>query len=353
VDELDDCYEVAVYHFAPAGLPVTGAFFRNEGKKNPFTASTSEVLAFDPSKGKALFVPWDVVKGSFGEGVVFPKVAEVVGNWNSDVLNLSWETDVGVVGECSLPKSKAGTPSALASQKTTWQDFKDYIGSLRGRKLIFRGQDTPHRLRTSYHRTERANLHRFLRMDIPSLYRHLSARTRHVFQMSIPDEAGAFYNLVQHHGYPTPLLDWTRSPYVAAFFAYQGFSNDDSGRKRTGDSVRVFAFDADQWVKDWAQHLLVIVPNFHISIAEFTAIENERMIPQQGVSMVTNVDDLESYISDRENKLAKKYLWAFDLPARERPNVMRELGYMGITAGSLFPGLDGACKELRERFFGL
>jgi len=24
---------------------------------------------------------------------------------------------------------------------------------------------------------------------------------------------------------------------------------------------------------------------------------------------------------------------------------------MGITAGSLFPGLDGACEELRERFF--
>jgi hypothetical protein len=24
--------------------------------------------------------------------------------------------------------------------------------------------------------------------------------------------------------------------------------------------------------------------------------------------------------------------------------------YMGITAGSLFPGLDGACEELKERF---
>jgi len=29
--------------------------------------------------------------------------------------------------------------------------------------------------------------------------------------------------------------------------------------------------------------------------------------------------------------------------------VIRELGYMGITAGAMFPGLDGACEELRER----
>jgi hypothetical protein len=30
---------------------------------------------------------------------------------------------------------------------------------------------------------------------------------------------------------------------------------------------------------------------------------------------------------------------------------MKELALMGITAGSLFPGLDGACEELRERLF--
>jgi hypothetical protein len=30
---------------------------------------------------------------------------------------------------------------------------------------------------------------------------------------------------------------------------------------------------------------------------------------------------------------------------------MHDLSAMGITAGALFPGLDGACEELRERFF--
>jgi hypothetical protein len=46
----------------------------------------------------------------------------------------------------------------------------------------------------------------------------------------------------------------------------------------------------------------------------------------------------------------RKYLSAIDLPVSERKQVVQELGYMGITAGSLFPGLDGACEELRERY---
>ena len=74
---------------------------------------------------------------------------------------------------------------------------------------------------------------------------------------------------------------------------------------------------------------------------QFDAIENERMIPQQAVSIVTSIDDIESYIGLRETETTK-YLQAIDLPVSERKLVMRELSDMGITAGSLFPGLDGA-----------
>ena len=62
---------------------------------------------------------------------------------------------------------------------------------------------------------------------------------------------------------------------------------------------------------------------------------------------MTNIDDVESYIRRRETERGTTYLTAIDIPVSERRRVMQELQYMGITAGALFPGLDGACEELR------
>jgi len=192
---------------------------------------------------------------------------------------------------------------------------------------------------------------RFLNEDIQALHKHLSVRTRHVFNLDIPNENGAFLNLVQHHGYPTPLLDWTYSPYVAAFFAYRGISKEAATTAAAERKVRILAFDQAQWGSDWNQPLALVLPALYLSIGEFMATENERMIPQQAASTVTNVDDIESYIKLKGLQSGKTYLYAIDLPAQNREEVVKELRYMGITAGSMFPGLDGACEELKERNF--
>ena len=168
----------------------------------------------------------------------------------------------------------------------------------------------------------------------------------------MPDENGAFVSLVQHHGYPTPLLDWTYSPFVAAFFAYRDVRKDRMETDPTG-SVRIFVLDKSLWLQKVKQLPMLRPYGLHFSVLDFSSIENERLVPQQAVSTVTNVDDIETYMRGYETDATRPLLRVIDLPVADRTAVMRALSVMGITAGSMFPGLDGACEELKERFFFL
>ena len=348
LDDMGDHYEgVAFLRDEDSRLPIIQTLLKTDDKSKTFHFKTSIILAINPQN--RMPDSWDKVKNQYPE-VTFPSEAEVRGDWNEERLAISCTTDIGSSVSATLPKSNADKPSEYLPLIKNWNEYKNYVSTLEGRRYLFRGQSEPWRLRTRFHRTGRADLGRFINEDIPTLHKHLSARTRHVFNLEIPNENGAFFNLVQHHGYPTPLLDWTYSPYAAAFFAYREISNSEAAKAKDDRKVRIFFFDQKQWRDDLEQIQLLNTAFPHFSVMEFIAIDNERMVPQQAASSVTNIDDIESYIKSNESK-EKKYLHVIDLPIKERTKVMRELSYMSITAGSLFPGLDGACEELRERFF--
>lgn len=351
IDERQSHFEgVAYLNEGNRSLPSTVAAFRTQNKDREFKFRTGLILPINPLNGTP--DSWEKLKQFFDPGTVIPEYADVEGSWDNNELRLLWTTNIETHGSCVLPRSKADQPSDLVAHPDAkdWNSYKLYVSKLEGRRYLFRGQNKSWRLRTSFHRAGRSDLTRFLNEDIQTLHKHLSARTKHVFNLEIPNENGAFFNLVQHHGYPTPLLDWTYSPYVAAFFAYRGISNEMAEKASADAKVRIHVFDQAQWKSDLNQVQLLLFAAPHVSIGEFLAIENERMIPQQAASTVTNVDDVETYIRAKEES-GKTYLWAIDLPVSERKKVIQELGYMGITAGSLFPGLDGACEELKERNF--
>jgi hypothetical protein len=349
IDERELNYQGVAYLLPKDNtFPGSGTYFRTVDKSTDFKFRTDRVLPIDPTSG--LFASWGSIKHHYPQIATFSNYADAFGSWNETSLKLSWKSDTGDIGESILPRSKADQPSEIGPLEMDWTRFKTHVSTLKARKFLFRGQNGQWRLRTSFHRTGRADIDRFLREDIQVLHKHLSARTKHTFNLQNPDENGAFFNLVQHHGYPTPLLDWTYSPYVAAFFAYRGISNEKASGAKINEKVRIHVFDQAQWAVRWQQILLLPFPGLHLSIGEFIAIENERMIPQQAATTVTNIDDIESYIKSKESN-AEQYLSTIDLPVRDRSQVVRDLSYMGITAGSLFPGLDGACEELRERNF--
>jgi len=356
VDERPSQYEGLAYldDEDRQNIPSVAVSFRTLNKNHSFRVRTSAMLPIDPFSGfpTSLSIWEEQIKSHYPANVTMSKWADVTGSWKDNELNLSWKSDIGLEGNCMLTKLAAGQPSELVSLKKDWRTYKEYVAGLKRRNYLFRGQNKPWRLRTSFHRAGRADVSRFVRDDIPVLHRHLSVRTKHLFNRANPEENGSFFNLIQHHGYPTPILDWTYSPYVAAFFAYRGISNEKAAASKPTDVVRILVFDHLKWRTDFNQLLFLDPATLHFSVAEFIAIENERMIPQQAASTVTNIDDIESYIRSKETA-EKTYLWAIDLPVSQRREVANDLRYMGITAGSLFPGLDGMCEELKERNFEL
>lgn len=66
--------------------------------------------------------------------------------------------------------------------------------------------------------------------------------------------------------------------------------------------------------------------------------------------MYSNVNDIEKVITSNEDQ-STQYLKAVSIPASVRNVAMRDLSLMGITWGSMFPGLDGVCKQLKARHF--
>lgn len=250
----------------------------------------------------------------------------------------------------TLNRSKAGEVSALTPNKEviSWEQFKSSVWSVEPNRFFYRGQAEQRRLRTSFHRTCRKNLAQYRDVDVDELRRALSSRLRHVFDPRDPIQTGAFYNLLQHHGYPTPLLDWSLSPFVAAYFAFSARAD----RRPPTDCVRIFIFDAKSWKADYRQFTSTAYGTPHFSIIDLLAIENPRMVPQQATATLTNIDDIESYLVDRGTQMGKSYLLAVDLPVSDRQQALSDLNLMGINAGALFPGLDGACEALRYKNFG-
>lgn len=281
--------------------------------------------------------------------VTFPETVEIkFERVSCDKILVEWVTEIGTSGKVELERTRLPINSTRVSDPNvrSWNDFKIRVSTLNFRDCVFRGQSHPFPLQTTFHRSNRKVLPRYLKNDIPTLHRSITGRINHIFNLERPDEFGAMLNLAQHHGFPTPLLDWTYSPFVAAWFAFQ---KGTSGRKK-GDSVRIYCLNREGFLR-FSQFLNLTFTIPHISILDALAIENDRAIPQQGLLMLTNMQDVEAHIAKLEKSNNVALLTAYDLPIEDTKDAMNDLAMMGITRSTLMPGIESICLDMKDRLF--
>lgn len=270
-------------------------------------------------------------------------------------------------GKWSGPDGKSGTIRFRDRQISkvwsavepfdTWAEFKSWASRVRIERdaISFRGHGSNRfELRTTLHRIGRNRLERYCGDDLINFSRHAEAVLGMRFNLNDGDDFATVMGLAQHHGFPTPLLDWSASPYVAAFFAFTD-ALDSSDHRVKDTHVRIYALTR----KFIEGAFLPVVPiprmNPYVASLKISARHNARLYAQQGQFIVTNLKDLEPFIRQLEIENNETYLLAADVPISCASEALEDLAFMGLTAASLFPGLDGVGRMLKHQmlFSGL
>jgi hypothetical protein len=279
LDDAKSCYQGVVFAYDNnVGVPHIFAHVEIPKDKNKFSLRLG--LEFQ-ERGTGNFFTKENIAQRFPD-LITPTYADT--NWEivGDKIIVDWTTDIGTNGRAEVVR-RGGSPSRLIPfvGVNSWDEFKKFVLAPEPFRHVFRGHErSTWRLRTSFHRSGRSSLLKFVNQDVPALHRHLSGLTSHHFNLGDPFDYAAFLNLVQHHGYPTPLLDWTQSPFVAAYFAFRDLRLDQI----TADQkVRILILDAMEWnVLGRAPNLM---PGYlHMTLLEPLSTNNTRVVPQQSDS---------------------------------------------------------------------
>ena len=167
----------------------------------------------------------------------------------------------------------------------------------------------------------------------------------------VPTPTGyEFMVYLRHHGFPSPLLDWTRSPYVAAFFAFRSPHVAKDGKVAIYSYVEypggAKAHQRGEPVVHGLGPYVESHKRHYAQQCEYTIcvkhVEDGRLYTSHESAFANNTSD--------QGELRK-----YTLPASERRKVLKQLHRMNVTSFSLFGSEESlmetfAYREIEDRY---
>lgn len=151
---------------------------------------------------------------------------------------------------------------------------------------------------------------------------------------------------LRHHGFPSPLLDWSQSPYIAAFFAFNDAKLsvervavyaylEYAGSGKLGSRQRASIHTRGPYVSTHRRHFL--------QRSEYTVC-------------VLNTSDAWRYAPHDEvlsdNEEGQDIIWKFTMPSTERLHALKLLDRFNLNAYSLFGSEESLMQTVALRTFG-
>ncbi|MFV1850071.1 MAG: FRG domain-containing protein [Thalassospira sp.] len=159
-----------------------------------------------------------------------------------------------------------------------------------------------------------------------------------------------FMAQAQHHGVSTRLLDWSKSPVVAIYFAIEQLIRQFDQEASAGDlcvskvrelitdqKLAVFSLDIKSVNAYREQFTVVNVPGF-------TSVN---LAAQQGVFTVMQGHET-SELDMLQNKHLLHLFTKYTFPIRLVPELYEKCSLLGVNAATMYPGYDGAAKMCRQ-----
>jgi hypothetical protein len=222
-----------------------------------------------------------------------------------------------------------------------WQEFHEKVRSLESRRgYVWRGQKKDEEkgwfLQSSFDRTVKT-MGEHDRVERIKLHlNNFKEAMNKSYPNVLPHDDIDIWALGQHYGLKTPLLDWTLSPYIAAYFAF----NEGIDTYDPNDCYRcVYALNRslERSISKLKKASEILSSERSVPFIDKLPYPNPRFTAQRGIfTKAFHGKDIVEYIQGFSRRRPNEVLIVkFRIPTKDREKCLCELNSMNINHTSL------------------